>query len=109
MIRGEIWTSAGGADYAEKPRPVVIVQHPHFEALKSITICGLTTDPSELPLFRIAVQPTPSNGLEHVSRIMVDKILTLPKIKLRRRIGQLDRSDVLRLDEALRVFLGLAG
>lgn len=109
MTRGEVWTSAGSTDYAEKPRPVVIVQHPHFEALKSITICGLTTDPTELPLFRITVQPTDSNGLEYVSRIMVDKILTLPKTKLRRRIGQLDRSDVLRLDEALRVFLGLAG
>lgn len=27
MKRGEIWTVAGGGDYAGKPRPVVIVQH----------------------------------------------------------------------------------
>ncbi len=26
MRRGDIWTVAGGADYAGKPRPVVIIQ-----------------------------------------------------------------------------------
>jgi hypothetical protein len=25
MKRGEVWTMAGGADYAEEPRPAVIV------------------------------------------------------------------------------------
>ena len=109
MTRGEIWTSAGGADHASKPRPVVIIQHTHFQHLDSVTICGFTSDPTDLPLFRVVVQPTPSNGLQSSSRIMVDKIVTVPKTKLGRRIGQLDRPDLLRLDEALRVFLGLTG
>lgn len=109
MNRGEIWTSAGAADYAGKPRPVVVIQHRLFQTLDSITICGFTTDTVDLPLFRIAVQPSASNGLEFPSRIMADKVLTLPKAKLRRRIGQLDRADLMRLDEALRLFLGLAG
>jgi len=36
--RGEIWTVAGGEDYAGKPRPVVILQDDSFDARLSITI-----------------------------------------------------------------------
>ena len=109
MTRGEIWTSASGTDYGGKPRPVVIIQHKHFEILDSVTICGFTRDPTEMPLFRIAIEPNASNGLEFPSRIMVDKILTVPKTKLGYRVGQLDEKDIARLNQALAVFLGLIG
>ena len=109
MTRGEIWTSAGGTDYGGKPRPVVIIQHDTFGFLDSVTFCGFTRDQTDLSLFRIAVEPTPSNGLEHPSRIMVDKILTAPKTKLGFRIGQLDERDMSRLNQALATFLGLVG
>jgi len=105
MKRGEVWTVAGGADYAGKPRPAVIVQDDHFDATRSITICAFTTDPAEAPLFRIAVEQT---GLRAASRLMVDKITTVPKDKLGERIGRLDDEDVLRLNQAMLVFLGLA-
>ena len=36
MRRGDIWTVAGGKDYAGKPRPVVIVQDDSFDATASI-------------------------------------------------------------------------
>jgi mRNA interferase MazF len=107
LTRGEIWTSASGTDYGGKPRPVVIIQHEHFDDLESVTFCGFTRDPTDLPLFRIAIEPTPSNGLEFPSRIMVDKILTTPKTKLGYRIGQLDARDIARLNQALALFLGL--
>ncbi len=109
MTRGEIWTSASGTDYGGKPRPVVIIQHEHFEFLDSVTFCGFTRDLTEMPLFRIAVEPSASNGLEFPSRIMVDKILTVPKTKLGYRIGQLDERDIARLNQALATFLGLIG
>jgi mRNA interferase MazF len=40
---------------------------------------------------------------------MVDKITTVPKAKVGARIGRLDDEDVLRLNRAVVVFLGLAG
>jgi mRNA interferase MazF len=40
---------------------------------------------------------------------MVDKITTVPKSKLEDHIGALDPEDLVRLDRALLVFLGLAG
>jgi mRNA-degrading endonuclease toxin of MazEF toxin-antitoxin module len=63
MRRGEIWTLAGGKDYAGKPRPAVIVQDDSFDATDSITVCAFTTDPAVAPLFRLQVEPTVRNGL----------------------------------------------
>ena len=109
MRRGEIWTAAGGKDYAGKPRPVVIVQDDRFDATDSITVCALTTDPTEAPLFRLAVAPNERNGLRSACRLMVDKITTVAKTKLGSRVGELDDEDLVRLNRAMLVFLGLAG
>ena len=109
MTRGEIWTAAGGNDYAGKPRPVVIVQDDRFDATSSITICAFTSDPTDAPLFRLVVEPSEMNGLETLSRVMVDKVTTVPKARLGRRIGRLADDDMVRLNRALMIFLGLAG
>ena len=108
MRRGDIWTVSGGKDYAGKPRPVVIVQDDAFDATNAITICAFTTDPTEAPLFRLPVEPSERNGLRSRSRLMVDKITTVPKSKVGERIGRLDDEDVIRLNQAMMVFLGLA-
>lgn len=109
MRRGEVWTAAGGKDYAGKPRPIVIVQDDRFDATSSITICAFTSDPTDAPLFRLVVEPSEANGLDTVSRLMVDKITTMPKAKLGKRIGRLADNDMVRLNRALMIFLGLAG
>jgi hypothetical protein len=54
------------------------------------------------------VQPNERNGLRVACRSMVDKVTTLPRNRLGVRIGQLDDEDVLRLNQARLVFLGLA-
>jgi len=108
MKRGDIWTVAGGKDYAGKPRPVVIVQDDSFDATDSITICAVTTDETEAPLFRLPVEPNERNGLRTACRLMADKITTVPKTKVGARVGRLDDEDILRLNQAVLVFLGLA-
>lgn len=108
MRRGEIWTVSGGKDYAGKPRPVVIVQDESFDATDSITICAFTTDETDAPLFRLPVEPSERNGLRSPCRLMVDKVTTVPKSKIGLRVGRLDDEDVLRLNRAVIVFLGLA-
>jgi len=45
--RGEIWTAAGGKNYAGKPRPVVILQDNRFDMTDSVTVCAFTTDPTD--------------------------------------------------------------
>ena len=108
MRRGDIWTVSGGKDYVGKPRPVVIVQDDAFDGTDSITICAFTTDPTEAPLFRLLVEPNERNGLYSPSRLMVDKVTTVPKSKIGERVGRLDDEDVVRLNQAVMVFLGLA-
>jgi len=106
--RGEVWTVSGGASYTGKPRPAVIVQEDRFDQTGSITLCAFTTDPTDAPLLRMLIDPTDHNGLKSASRIMIDKIATVPKIRLGKRIGKLNDEDTVRLNRALTVFLGLA-
>ena len=109
MKRGEIWTVAGGEGYAGKPRPAVIVQDDRFDETASVTVCAFTSDPTNAPLFRPVVEPSETNGLESISRLMVDKVTTVRKDKLGRPIGRLADEDLLRLNRAILIFLGLAG
>jgi mRNA interferase MazF len=108
MKRGEIWTVAGGGAYTGKPRPCVIVQDDVFDATQSITVCAFTSDPTEAPLFRVRIEPDDVNRLSASSSLMVDKITTVPKDKIGKRVGQLGDEDVVRLNQAMIVFLGLA-
>jgi len=94
MKRGDIWAVAGGKDY--------------LDATDSITICAFTTDETDAPLFRLPIVPNERNGLRTACRLMVDKITTVPKTKVGARIGKLDDEDILRLNRAVLVFLGLA-
>jgi mRNA interferase MazF len=107
--RGEIWTASGGRDYAGKPRPFVILQDNRFDATDSITVCAFTTDQTNAPLFRLSVEPNAKNGLRNPCKLMVDKITTVPKTKLGSRVGCLDDEDIVRLNRAILVFLGMAG
>jgi mRNA interferase MazF len=108
MRRGDIWTVSGAKDYAGKPRPVVIVQDDSFDGTDSITICAFTTDETDAPLFRLPVEPNERNGLRTECRMMVDKITTVPKSKVGARVGRLHDEDILRHNQAVLVFLGLA-
>jgi mRNA interferase MazF len=107
--RGEIWTASAGSGYVGKPRPVVIVQDDRFDATASVTVCAFTTDPIDAPLIRLLVEADEVTGIRESSRLMVDKVTTIPRSKLGEHIGQLSDDDMIRLSRSLVVFLGLAG
>ncbi|HEX8094912.1 type II toxin-antitoxin system PemK/MazF family toxin [Jatrophihabitans sp.] len=108
MRRGEIWTVAGGGDYAGKPRPALILQDDHFDT-DSVTVCLFTSDPTDAPLIRLEIAPSATNGLDATSRLMVDKITTVHRRKLGSKVGVLDDADLLRVNRGIMVFLGIAG
>jgi len=91
-----------------KARPVVIVQDDSFDGTDSITVCAFTTDATDAPLFRLPIEANERNGLRTTCRLMVDKIATIPKSKIGARIGRLDDEDIVRLNQAVLVFLGIA-
>ena len=108
MRRGDICIAAARGTYTGKPRPVVIVQDDRFDATASITVCPLTTSPLDAPLTRIDLEVTAATGIEQPSKIMIDKITTMPRANVRDHLGRLADADLIRLDRALLVFLGLA-
>jgi mRNA interferase MazF len=108
LRRGEIWTVAGGGDYAGKPRPALILQDDRFDT-DSVTVCLFTSDPTDAPLFRLEVEPSSANGLDITSRLMIDKITTVHRRRLGSRVGVLDDPDLLRVNRGVVVFLGIAG
>ncbi len=107
-MQGEIWTVAGGGDFIGMPRPAVIVQADEFDDMGSVTLCPLTTNPAEAPLFRVPVEPNDRNGLDQASSIMADKVTTVRRSRLGTPVGRLDAEDMRRLNSAVLNFLGLA-
>ncbi len=87
---------------------MLVVQDDRFDATDSITICPLTSDPTEIPLLRIHLSPGSNTALTQPSSIMIDKLTTMPRSKLGEHIGEVSDTDMLALSRALVVFLGLA-
>lgn len=74
-----------------------------------MTICPFTTHAIDAPLLRLQIEPSERNGLRAASQLMIDKITTVSKKKLDKRVGRLSDEDIVRLNRAVLVFLGLAG
>ena len=107
MKRGDIVIAVTPGDYG-KPRPAAVVQSDIFNPTHaSITLCPITSHLVDAPLFRLSLQPTAENGLEAPSQIMVDKITTVRKEKLRQTIGRLSSAEIDTLNRALYLWLGL--
>lgn len=109
MTRGEVYTAAARGPYSGKPCPVVIVQDDRFDATASITVCPFTTNPVEAPLIRLPIDPSEENGLDQPSQIMIDKVTTMPRSSLGKHLGRLRDDELVALNRALIVFLGLVG
>ncbi len=107
VSRGDIVIVALPGDYG-KPRPAVVVQsRPFLADFESAIVCPITSDPLRHSIARIVVSASPANGLAHESRIMADRIMTIPKKRITRVIGRLERPLLDQLDYALAALLGL--
>lgn len=107
MRRGDIVTVAAPGDYG-KPRPALVIQSDLFDELPSVTLCLVTSTLRDVPIFRITVDPSPANGLQRVSQIQVDKILTVARARVGGVIGRLDDATLLKVNRSLAVFVGIA-
>lgn len=108
LSRGALALFAERGDCTSKPRPGVIVQHPAtLSASASITLCGLTTHRVPPNEARVVVMPSEENGLHEVSFVMVDKIASINRTRIRSVIGTLDDMTMRQVDQALRRWLAL--
>lgn len=92
-----------------RPRPVVIVQANELgDETMTIIACPITSELTEGLTIRPIVEPDDANGLRVRSQIMTDRILAVPRERVRQIIGRLDSQTRDRLDDALLLALGLA-
>ncbi|MCC8369517.1 type II toxin-antitoxin system PemK/MazF family toxin [Rickettsia endosymbiont of Polydrusus tereticollis] len=107
MKRGDIIICILAGDYG-KPRPAVVVQSDLFNPTHaSITICPITSHLVDTPLFRLLLAPTQLNGLTSQSQIMIDKIVSIKSEKIAQTIGKLMSDEIVKLDNALKLWLNL--
>lgn len=108
MKRGDIVTVAMKGDFG-KPRPALIAQADAFyDTHASISVLPLTSSIVDAPLFRLTIDPSRQNGLTHVSQVMVDKIISVPRAKIGKVIGRIGDDTMIRVTRALSVWLGIA-
>ena len=108
LRHGTVVTVASPGVSSGKPRPAVVVQAERWlQAHPSVTLCPLTSTLRQAPLVRIAVEPSPRNGLRKSSQLMVDRLFTVPVQALGEVVGQLEPDVMGNLDLALRGWLEL--
>ncbi len=91
----------------DKPRPAVVVQALVLNDSETVTVALISSDLSwSLPI-RVYIQPSAQNGLRKASHVMVDLLATVPTSKVGKRIGTLESPYLRRVDEAIRIYLGL--
>ena len=108
MTRGDVAVVATRGAYTSKPRPAVVVQSDVFTPTHaSVTICPVTSDVVDAPMFRVALPATRRTGLDVPSQVMVDKIVSVPRKAVARVIGRLDAAELRTVSRALRDWLAL--
>ena len=108
MKRGAIVVVAARGAYTGKPRLALVVQSDLFNPTHaSITICPITTDCVDAPLFRLTLPPGSRTGLKSVSQVMIDKIVSVPRTAISAEVGECDVRELEAVDDGLRRWLGL--
>lgn len=107
MKRGDLVTVALQGDYG-KPRPALVVQSNLFAEHPSVTILPLTSELRDTPIFRVRILPNQDNGLRAPSDVMIDKLHTVARDKIRETIGSIGDEHLIEIERAVAVWLGIA-
>ena len=107
MIRGDFVTIAMQGDFG-KPRPALVIQSDQFNEHATVTVLLVSSALVDAPLLRLTVQPTPLNGLQKPSQVMVDKAMSVKRDKLGEVFGSASDAVMLEIGRCLAVILGIA-
>jgi mRNA interferase MazF len=106
LSRGDIVLIAHG-DWG-KPRPAIVVQADELgEGTTTVLVCPLTSEVTQRLPLRPSVEPGADTGLRVRSQVMTDKMLAVPRARIRRVLGALGSPGMDEIDRALLVVLGL--
>jgi len=108
MRRGDVVVIAAAGDNG-KPRPAVIVQTDALpEAHVSVVVCQMTSDIAQAADFRVTIEPAAANGLRSRSQVMVDKPVTVRRVRVGSVIGRLTAREMRLVNAAMAFVMGLS-
>ncbi len=106
MKRGDLVTVALPGDLG-KPRPALVIQSDQFLDTGTVTVLPVTGTLLDAPLIRVPVMPSPDNGLRKPSQVMIDKPMSVKRIRIGATIGRIEAATMLAVTRALAVFVGI--
>jgi mRNA interferase MazF len=106
LKRGDIVLVVFSGDFG-KPRPALVIQTDTAIPSEYITCIPITGTLKRVPDVRIAIEPTPQNGLAKPSELMVDLVQTASKSRFRDVIGSIDAETMILVERSLSLHLGL--
>jgi mRNA interferase MazF len=93
----------------KKTRPALVIQNDIGNRYSPLTIvAAITSTVSTIPYpVEVIVDPAATNGLDTRSSIRLDQIRTVDRQRLISRLGVVDSGTMTKVDEALKISLGL--
>jgi len=93
----------------KKTRPALVIQNDIGNRYSPLTIvAAITSKVSPVPYpVEVVIEPTTTNGLGVRSAIRLDQIRTIDRQRLIKRLGQVDRRIMTKVDQAIGISLGL--
>lgn len=112
LHRGEIYLCSFDPTVGheiKKTRPALVIQNDVGNRYSPLTIvAAITSSVSPVPYpVEVVINPTAANGMVVRSSIRLDQIRTVDRQRLARRLGVVDSAIVAKVDEALKISLGL--
>jgi mRNA interferase MazF len=112
LKRGEIYLCSFDPTVGheiKKTRPALVIQNDVGNRYSPLTIvAAITSAVSPVPYpVEVVIDPTAGNGLEVRSSIRLDQIRTVDRRRLVRRLGVVDAATVAKVDQAIKIGLGL--
>jgi mRNA interferase MazF len=112
LKRGEIYLCSFDPTVGheiKKTRPALLIQNDVGNRYSPLTIvAAITSTISPVPYpVEVVIESTAGNGLEVRSSIRLDQVRTVDRQRLVRRLGIVDSATMARVDEAIKISLGL--
>jgi mRNA interferase MazF len=110
--RGEIYLTSLDPSVGreiQKTRPALVIQNDVSNRLSEVTIVAPITSTVRLPLNPVHVLITADRmtGLSTESVALLSQIRAVDRVRLVKRLGQVDELTLERVDEAIKISLGL--
>jgi mRNA interferase MazF len=110
--RGDIYLvefDPGRGHEIRKTRPALVIQNDIGNRASHVTIvAAITSKLSPVPFpVDVTVAPSESNGLSVPSAILLGQIRSVDRDRLAKRLGSLDAATMRKVDQAIKISLGL--